>query len=71
METLQNSLHEVSSRIYGQQQGQAQGTDQGAPPGGMGGDNYGHQGKSQDEIEQEQFRKATGQDDAVVDAEYE
>ena len=71
METLQNSLHEVSSRIYGQQQGQAQGADQGAPPGGMGGDNYGHQGKSQDEIEQEQFRKATGQDDAVVDAEYE
>ena len=71
METLQNSLHEVSSRIYGQQQGQAQGANQGAPPGGMGGDNYGHQGKSQDEIEQEQFRKATGQDDAVVDAEYE
>ena len=71
METLQNSLHEVSSRIYGQQQGQAQGAHQGAPPGGMGGDNYGHQGKSQDEIEQEQFRRATGQDDAVVDAEYE
>ncbi|MHA1477400.1 MAG: molecular chaperone DnaK [Promethearchaeota archaeon] len=71
METLQNSLHEVSSRIYGQQQGQAQGAHQGAPPGGMGGDNYGHQEKTQDEIEQEQFRKATGQDDAVVDAEYE
>jgi molecular chaperone DnaK len=71
METLQNSLHEVSSRIYGQQQGQAHGAHQGAPPGGMGGDNYGHQGKSQDEIEQEQFRRATGQDDAVVDAEYE
>jgi hypothetical protein len=36
----------------------------------MGG-NYGHQAKSQDEIEEEQFRKATGQDDGVVDAEYE
>jgi molecular chaperone DnaK len=40
METLQSSLHEVSSRIYGQQQGQTEGTHQGAPPGGMGGDNY-------------------------------
>jgi len=71
METLQNSLHEVSSRIYGQQQGQAEGAYQGAPPGGMGGDNYGQQGKTKDEVEQEQFRKATGQDDDVVDAEYE
>ena len=71
METLQSSLHEVSSRIYGQQQGQAQGAHQGAPPGGMGGDNYGHQGKTQDEVEEEQFRRATGQDDGVVDAEYE
>jgi len=71
METLQNSLHEVSSRIYGQQQGQAEGAYQGAPPGGMGGDNYGQQGKTKDEVEQEQFRKATGQDDSVVDAEYE
>jgi len=33
-EALQNSLHEVSSRMYGQQQGQ--GAYQGAPPGGMG-----------------------------------
>ena len=71
METLQNSLHEVSSRIYGQQQGQAEGAYQGAPPGGMGGDNYGQQGKTKDEVEQEQFRKATGQDDDVVDAEYD
>ena len=71
METLQNSLHEVSSRIYGQQQGQAEGAYQGAPPGGMGGENYGQQGKTKDEVEQEQFRKATGQDDSVVDAEYE
>jgi molecular chaperone DnaK len=67
METLQNSLHEVSSRMYGQQQGQPQG----APPGGMGGNNYGYQSKTADEVEEEQFRKATGQDDGVVDAEYE
>ncbi|MFX1566790.1 MAG: molecular chaperone DnaK [Promethearchaeota archaeon] len=74
-EALQNSLHEVSSRIYGQQQGPYQGAYQGAPPGGMGdvppGATYGYQGKSQDEIEEEQFRKATGQDDNVVDAEYD
>ncbi|MFW9820070.1 MAG: molecular chaperone DnaK [Candidatus Thorarchaeota archaeon] len=72
-EALQNSLHEVSSRMYGQQPGQ--GAYQGAPPGGMGdvppGAAYGYQGKTQDEIEEEQFRKATGQDDNVVDAEYD
>ncbi len=71
-EALQNSLHEVSSRMYGQQQGP--GAHQGAPPGGMGdmpGASYGYQGKTQDEIEEEQFRKATGQDDNVVDAEYD
>jgi len=71
MDELQNSLHEVSSRIYGQQQG----AYQGAPPGGMGdvppGATYGHQGKTQDEVEQEQFRRATSQDDNVVDADYE
>jgi molecular chaperone DnaK len=65
-ETLQNSLHEVSTRIYGQHQG--------APPGGMGdippGANHGYNEKTQDEIEQERFRKATGQDE-VVDAEYD
>jgi molecular chaperone DnaK len=69
-EALQNSLHEVSSRIYGQQQG-----TQGAPLGGMGGvppgATHGTQGKTQDEIEEEQFRRATGQDDGVVDADYE
>jgi molecular chaperone DnaK len=73
VETLQKSLHEVSSRMYGQQQGAQQGS-QGAPPGGMGdmppGGNYEYDGKTQDEIETEQFRRATGQDD-VVDAEYE
>ncbi|MFX1386805.1 MAG: molecular chaperone DnaK [Promethearchaeota archaeon] len=70
-EALQNSLHEVSSKMYGQQQGDYQGT----PPGGMGdipsGTNYDHQGKTKDEIEEEQFRRATGQDDNVVDAEYD
>ncbi len=71
METLQNSLHEVSSRMYGQQQGQPEGAYQGAPPGGMGGDNYEYQGKTADEVEEEQFRRATGQDEGVVDAEYE
>ncbi|MHA2281997.1 MAG: molecular chaperone DnaK [Promethearchaeota archaeon] len=67
METLQSSLHEVSSRMYGQQ-------PPGAPPGGMGdmptGENYGYDGRTQDEVESDQFRKATGQDD-VVDAEYD
>ncbi len=62
IENLKKSLHEVSSRIYGQQ-----GT-QGTPPGGMG-DTAGSS-KTKDEMEQEQFRKATGQD-GVVDAEYE
>jgi molecular chaperone DnaK len=74
-EALQNSLHEVSSRMYGQQQGSSQGAYQGAPPGGMGdvppGSTYSNQGKTQDEIEEEQFRKATGQDENVVDAEYD
>ncbi len=65
-EALQSSLHEVSARIYGQQQT----AHQGVPPGGMGGTSPKHQGKSQDEIEEEQFRRATGQDN-VVDAEYE
>jgi hypothetical protein len=36
----------------------------------MGGTNPGYQGKTKDEIEEEQFRRATGQDN-VVDAEYE
>ncbi|MFX0031283.1 MAG: molecular chaperone DnaK [Promethearchaeota archaeon] len=71
IETLQQSLHEVSARIYGQQQGPYQGAYQGTTPGGMGGTSQGsNYGKSQDEIEEEQFRRATGQDD-VVDAEYE
>ncbi len=72
MEELQQSLHEVSARMYGQQPGQGAyaGGYQGAPPGGMGDTAYTYQGKTQDEIEEEQFRKATGQDN-VVDAEYE
>ena len=75
MEELQQSLHEVSARMYGQQQGQGPGAHagghQGAPPGGMGDTAYTYQGKTQDEIEQEQFRRASGQDENVVDAEYE
>ena len=71
MEELQQSLHEVSARMYGQQPGQGQGAYAGAPPGGMGDTAYTYQGKTQDEIEQEQFRRASGQDDNVVDAEYE
>ena len=70
METLQKALHEVSTRMYGQQQGTTQDAYQGAPPGGMGG-NQGHAQKTQDEIEQEQFRRASTEDDSVVDAEYE
>ncbi|MHA2051066.1 MAG: molecular chaperone DnaK [Promethearchaeota archaeon] len=70
-EALQTALHEVSSRIYGQQQAPGQEAYQGAPPGGMGDMPPGaNNGKTQDEVEQDQFRKATGQDD-VVDAEYE
>ena len=68
MDDLQKALHDVSAKMYGQQSG-TQGPYQGVPPGGMGG-NQGHQ-KTQDEIEAEQFRKATGQDDGVVDADYE
>jgi len=62
METLQNALHEVSTRMYSQHQG--------APPGGMGG-NQGGPKKTQDEKEQEQFRKASSEDDSVIDADYE
>jgi molecular chaperone DnaK len=81
-EELQQALHEVSSRMYGQQgqpgaqgqPGQGQPGYQGAPPGGMGGQpggtySAGRQ-KSKADEEAERFRRATGQDD-VVDAEYE
>jgi molecular chaperone DnaK len=79
MDDLQQALHEVSSRMYGQQQGPeaypggmgGQQGYQGAPPGGMGGTGQTYQGKTQDEIEEEKFRRATGQDEGVVDAEYE
>lgn len=69
IEKLQKALHDVSAKMYGQQPG-AQGAYQGPPPGGMGGSEA-YKQKTQDEIEEEQFRKATGQDDGVVDAEYE
>jgi molecular chaperone DnaK len=69
-EALQKSLHEVSAKIYGQQQTPPTGPYQGAPPGGMGG-KQGYKSKTKDEAEEEKFRKATGQDDGVVDADYE
>ncbi|MHC1590803.1 MAG: molecular chaperone DnaK [Candidatus Helarchaeales archaeon] len=66
IESLQTALHEVSARMYGQQPGAQQGYA-GTSPGGMGGGRP----KTQDEIEEEKYRKATAQDDGVVDAEYE
>ena len=71
IETLQKILHEVSAKMYGQQkeQGQYQGGSQGAQPGGMG-NTYTYNGKTQDEVEEEKYRNATGQDDAV-DTDYE
>ncbi|MFX0070573.1 MAG: Hsp70 family protein, partial [Candidatus Hermodarchaeota archaeon] len=79
MEALQTALHEVSTRMYGQQPGAGsypggmggQPGYQGDIPGGMGGTGTTYQARTEDEIEEEQFRKATGQDDNVVDAEYE
>ncbi|MBD3196594.1 MAG: molecular chaperone DnaK [Candidatus Lokiarchaeota archaeon] len=75
IEALQTSLHEVSQKMYGQQPGQPGQGYQGAPPGGMGGQPGGAtystgSAKTQDEVEEEQYRRATGQDE-VVDAEYE
>jgi molecular chaperone DnaK len=73
IEALQKILHEVSSRMYGQ--GPSPGGYQGTPPGGMGdvptGNSYNYKAKTQDEMEEEKYRKATGQDDDVVDADYE
>ncbi|MHA1804477.1 MAG: molecular chaperone DnaK [Promethearchaeota archaeon] len=66
IESLQTALHEVSARMYGQQPGAQQGYA-GTSPGGMGGGRP----KTQDEIEEEKYRRATAQDDGVVDAEYE
>lgn len=77
MEALQTALHEVSSRMYGQQQGQScqDGSCHSTPTGGVNDiphdTSYDYQGKTQDEVEAEQFRRATGQDENVVDAEYE
>ncbi len=85
MEALQKAMHEVSARMYGQQQqqtygqgpypgaqpGEPQGNQeyQGEPPGGMG-DTKAKGKKSKADEEQEQFRKASGQDDNVVDTDY-
>ncbi|MHA1734090.1 MAG: molecular chaperone DnaK [Promethearchaeota archaeon] len=68
MEELQSVLHEVSARIYGQPGGAGpyagpQGASYGASPGA--GPQY--RAKTPDEEEEERFRRATGQDDDVVD----
>ncbi|MFO8019953.1 MAG: molecular chaperone DnaK [Promethearchaeia archaeon] len=85
MDELQNALHKVSSKMYGQQGPQAgpqagpQGAYGAARPGGRGDAAAGRQGtsgaqgkraKTQDEMEEEHFRRATGQDE-VIDADYE
>lgn len=86
MDELQSALHEVSSKMYGQQgpQGGPQGAGPQGPygaarPGGMGDAAASRQGaqgaqgkraKTQDEMEEEHFRRATGQDE-VIDADYE
>ncbi len=73
MEALQTELHKVSSRMYGQQGG-SPGSYPGTPPGGMGDMPHGSpskvKAKTEDEIQAEKFRRASGQDDDVVDAEY-
>ncbi|MGV9197962.1 MAG: molecular chaperone DnaK [Promethearchaeia archaeon] len=82
MDELQSALHEVSSKMYGQQGPQGagpQGPYGAARPGGMGDAAASRQGaqgaqgkraKTQDEMEEEHFRRATGQDE-VIDADYE
>ncbi len=71
MESLQKELHQVSSRLYGQQPGN--GAPPSTPPGGMGGtsngSNYGSKVKTEDERQAEKFRRASGQDD-VIDTDY-
>jgi molecular chaperone DnaK len=86
IDDLQTSLHEVSSKMYGQQGPQpgqqahagaqpggmgGQPGGMGGQPGGMGGQAQGYRAKTKDEQEAEHFRRATGQDEEVVDAEYE
>ena len=72
MEELNNAMHQVSARIYGQgqQQGQPYGTYPGGMPGGMGGEQYQYDDRPEHEKQADQYRKASGQDD-VVDADYE
>ncbi|MBY9005989.1 MAG: Hsp70 family protein, partial [Candidatus Lokiarchaeota archaeon] len=70
MESLQKELHQVSSRLYGQQPGY--GVPPNAAPGGMdttNGTNYESKAKTEDEKQTEKFRKASGQDD-VIDTDY-
>jgi len=62
MEDLQTALHQVSERIYGQNQ-----TNKGYPGGSCG---IPQDDRPEHEKQAEQYRKASGQDD-VVDADYE
>ncbi|MHA1385416.1 MAG: Hsp70 family protein, partial [Candidatus Helarchaeota archaeon] len=59
MEELQQAMHEVSAKMYGQPQG-------GPQQGYAGGQTY----TPPYQTEEDQYRKASGQDD-VVDADYE
>lgn len=68
IEELNNAMHKVSARIYGQGQGQPNGAYSGGMPGGMGG--APHDDRPEHEKETDQYRKASGQDD-VVDADFE
>jgi len=68
IEDLQKALHEISARIYGQQQ--SYGEHSGGMPGGMGGMPHEQDDRPDYEKQADQFRKATGQDD-VVDTDYE
>ena len=68
IEDLQKALHEISARIYGQQQ--SYGEYPGGMPGGMGGMPHEQDDRPDYEKQADQFRKATGQDD-VVDTDYE
>lgn len=64
IEALQASMHEVSARIYGKQPGQ------GDHAGGYPGASYGSEDAGPEPSEEERYRRATGQDDDVIDADY-
>jgi molecular chaperone DnaK len=65
MEILEKALHEVSAKMYGQQGQQGPG-----PQGAYQGYQQGPQAAQENMSEEEKFRRATGQDDDVVDVDY-